>query len=679
MAAKKLPPPVVATDQLRKLEIFEGVPPKSMDALVAAAEGVVLNRDDMLQKPGKAREKDPYLNFVLAGQVGVAEFTEEAGKAELMAKKKEIFKKVGQTLAVFAYGDFYSDDFAVEADLCLYAIVETQVIRIRRSKAQGVLDAHPKLRERLRLHAEKWLTRIRYLRESGRDEVFDFYVKNGFSFSTRTKIRQLELCIDCDKCVQGCEERHGLSRIERFGPEVGLINFSITCRQCYDPRCLIDCNFDAIARDPLSHEIRIDMENCTGCSVCARSCPNDSIFVHELHDGMDLSLWDELGKKPPKKVAQKCDRCAGYDDMACIAACPTGSMIDALPEVIFGLEHGQTIDESCSTEPFERGWSYKATPRKLPKILYSLSGFITAASLLEWLLRRFAPDYSFIPVFTAEIAKGEAFNPGRGLGLFLGMIGAMCMIGTLPYVFRNRFETSFDKVAQSNSVARVAFSKYMWFSIHNALGVLGPALVLAHGNWNWHEWPSVGVWAMIFVVASGFLGQYLANQLPGKQYRNTRERSELDKGLMALSKEWGEHTRAVNLAEIMMQKPAEGAAAATENMGTLALFGLPRHRRHQAPLALVQPQIQRAREGEEQSPPSPARRDPRAATHPRAPRPLLPHGRTTRFAMEAVPHLLQHRTVPAHVPARRCRVRLPRHRAYRGPLLIRLFSSRTAG
>jgi Fe-S-cluster-containing hydrogenase component 2 len=568
MAAKRLPPPKVPAESIRKLEIFNGVPKAAMDAFIAKCEGVVLARDEMVTKP-EARNPDPYLNFVVAGQVGCGEFTPEAGKAEGMAKKKEIFKKVGQTLAVFAYGDFFADNFGADADLCLYAIVETQVVRVKQSEAEAVLNAHPKLRDKLRLHAEKWLTRIRYLREGGRDEVFDFYVKNGFSFSTRTKIRQLELCIDCDKCVQGCEERHGFSRIERFGPQVGLINFSITCRQCYDPRCLIDCNFDAIARDPASHEIRIDIERCTGCSVCARSCPNDSIFVHELHDGLDLSLWDDLGKKPPKKVAQKCDRCAGYDDMACISACPTGSMVDALPEVIFGLEHGQTIDESCSTEPFERGWSFKATPRVLPKLLYGMAALLTGASILEWVTRRWAPDFSFIPVFTSEIAKGEAFNPGRGFGLFLGIVGALCMIGTLPYVFRNRFESGFDKIAQNNTVARVAFSKYMWFSIHNALGALGPALVFLHGNLNFKEWPSVGVWSMILVVVSGFLGQYLANQLPGKQYRNTREQAELDRGLMALSKDWGEHTRAINVAELMMQNKPQKAGPTGENMGTL--------------------------------------------------------------------------------------------------------------
>lgn len=559
-AAKRLPPPTVSPDAIRKLEIFDGVPDAALSTLIAKAQGAVLNRDDMLATPQQP-VSDPYLNFIVAGQVGCGEWTEEAQKAVGAKAKAELFKKVGQTIAVFAYGDFFADDFAKKAGgLCLYAITEVQVVRVRASDAAAVLQQNPALQDRLRRHAERWLHRIRTLREEGgRDEIFDFYVKNGFSFSTRTKIRQLELCIDCDKCVVACEDRHGFARIERFGPQVGLINFSITCRQCYDPRCLIDCNFDAIARDPISHEIRIDLENCTGCSVCARSCPNDSIFIHEITPDMDQSLWEDLGKKAPKKVAQKCDRCAGYDDMACVAACPTGSMIDAVPELIFGLDAEKGIDESCSTRPFEEGWSERATPRALPKFLYGLSALLIVACTAEWIFRRWMPELAFLPVYADEVVKGDAFDSGRGLGLLFGIVGAVSMLGTLIYVVRNRFETTF-----------AAFGgKYLWFSVHNALGVLGPALVFLHGNLLFTKWPSVGVWAMLFVVASGFLGQYLANQLPGKQYRNTRERQDLDKGLVALSQQWGEHTRAVNVAELMMQARASAGPKDTENLGTL--------------------------------------------------------------------------------------------------------------
>ncbi len=563
MAAKKLPPPRAPAAALRTLEVFDGVSAKIMAELEAIAEPEILDRDAMLFQPGDKAPAETAMVFLITGQVGIGEHTEEAKKSVGKKAKAELFKKVGQTLAVFGHGDFWSDDFAAQAgDLCMYAITECQVLKIKSSQLTPILAKHGTLKDRLKKHAEKWFHRIRYLRESGgRDEVFDFYVKNGFSFSTRTKIRQLELCIDCDKCVVGCEERHGFARLERFGPQVGLINFSVSCRQCYDPRCLIDCNLDAIARDPISHEIRVNISHCTGCSVCARSCPNDSIFVYNITEDMDTSLWEAQGKKVPKKVATKCDRCAGYDDMACISACPTGSMIDATPEDIFGLESAKTIDQSCDTRPFEEGWSEQSTPRALPKVLYGLSAVLLFVCVAEWIWRRWMGDTFVLPLFADEVLGkrvGEGFTSGQGLGYWFGIVGASCMGATLIYVIRNRFEKTTNWMG----------GKYFWFSFHNALGVLGPAMVFVHGNLLFSKWPAIGVWAAIIVVISGFLGQYLASQLPGKEYRNSRDKQDLDGAITQLSSGWGEHTRSINVAEMMKELEAKKAAADVENMGT---------------------------------------------------------------------------------------------------------------
>ncbi|MCP4500194.1 MAG: hypothetical protein GY822_09570 [Deltaproteobacteria bacterium] len=562
MAAKKLPPPVPEAHLFRTLPLFDGVSNKWMDAVIEKAEGKTYLRDEMVQAPGALHAGEVCLNFVVAGQFGVGEHTAEAQKAVGMKAKAEVFKKVGQTTAVFGTGDFFADDFAEnDANLCIYSITEAQVLRISLADLEALLQKHSPLKERLRKHAESWLDRFRIMREdAGRSEIFDFYVKNGFSFSTRTKIRQLELCIDCDKCVQGCEERHGFPRLERFGPQVGLINFSVSCRQCYDPRCLSDCNFDAIARDNVSHEIRVNMEDCTGCGVCARGCPNDAIFVHAINESVDTSIWDDIGKKVPKKVAVKCDRCAGYDDMACISACPTGAMVDAAPELIFGLDVNQTTDLTCDSSPFEEGWSTGATARFLPRFLYGTSILILVACLLEWIFRRWIPENAFMPFFVEELNKrlGEGYDSGRGLGLWFGIFGASAMCATLIYVIRNRFD----------NLPGFFGGKYFWFSFHNALGVLGPALIFLHGNLMFSKWPAVGVWASLLVVASGFLGQYLANQIPGKQFKNTRERQELNRNMQSLSQEWGEHTRSVNVAEMMLEFEKEKASKNMDNMGT---------------------------------------------------------------------------------------------------------------
>jgi Fe-S-cluster-containing hydrogenase component 2 len=37
-----------------------------------------------------------------------------------------------------------------------------------------------------------------------------------------------------------------------------------------------------------------------------------------------------------KKLAIKCDLCAGYDNQACVQACPTGAAIRIQPTTFFG-------------------------------------------------------------------------------------------------------------------------------------------------------------------------------------------------------------------------------------------------------------------------------------------------------------------------------------------------------
>jgi Fe-S-cluster-containing hydrogenase component 2 len=37
-----------------------------------------------------------------------------------------------------------------------------------------------------------------------------------------------------------------------------------------------------------------------------------------------------------KKLAIKCDLCAGYDNQACVQACPTGAAIRVNPVAFFG-------------------------------------------------------------------------------------------------------------------------------------------------------------------------------------------------------------------------------------------------------------------------------------------------------------------------------------------------------
>jgi CRP-like cAMP-binding protein/Fe-S-cluster-containing hydrogenase component 2 len=150
------------------------------------------------------------------------------------------------------------------------------------------------------------------------------------------------ICTDCNNCVDACGRRHGYSRIERTGLQLGNMLFPSACRHCEDPVCLL-CSVNGIVREP-DGEIRIVPDNCIGCGACAERCPYDNIQMHELaeqeqgflskliHRSEEPSAEDQL----KQRIAVKCDLCAGYDYYACVHACPVGAAMRVDPVEVFG-------------------------------------------------------------------------------------------------------------------------------------------------------------------------------------------------------------------------------------------------------------------------------------------------------------------------------------------------------
>ncbi|MBV9615758.1 MAG: 4Fe-4S dicluster domain-containing protein, partial [Ktedonobacteraceae bacterium] len=175
------------------------------------------------------------------------------------------------------------------------------------------------------------------------------------------------------ECEDACERRHGHSRMNRKGMVVGNISIATACRQCQDPVCML-CSRAGIARMP-GGEVYIT-ESCIGCGICAERCPYDNISIVSLDeenfdDNNEIkSTWQQfstffakgagkergqkllpmaaapgpLNMQQPadafgemrKKLAIKCDLCAGYNNQACVQACPTGAAIRVNPVDFFG-------------------------------------------------------------------------------------------------------------------------------------------------------------------------------------------------------------------------------------------------------------------------------------------------------------------------------------------------------
>jgi CRP-like cAMP-binding protein/Fe-S-cluster-containing hydrogenase component 2 len=195
-------------------------------------------------------------------------------------------------------------------------------------------------------------------------------VSDGVVEGTEVLIIDLDKCIHCNECEYACERRHGHSRMNRKGKVIGNISITTTCRQCQDPVCML-CSRAGIARHP-NGEVYIT-ESCIGCGICAERCPYGAISIVSTDEEpvtqnpwQRFSEWFVKGsgqKRVPrmlpmlgqasggapdtsatrsgyeelrKKIAIKCDLCAGYRDQACVEACPAGAAMRIRPTHFFG-------------------------------------------------------------------------------------------------------------------------------------------------------------------------------------------------------------------------------------------------------------------------------------------------------------------------------------------------------
>ena len=74
-------------------------------------------------------------------------------------------------------------------------------------------------------------------------------VSDGVVEGTEVLVIDLDKCIHCNECEEACERRHGHSRMNRKGMVVGNISIATACRQCQDPVCML-CSRAGIARHP---------------------------------------------------------------------------------------------------------------------------------------------------------------------------------------------------------------------------------------------------------------------------------------------------------------------------------------------------------------------------------------------------------------------------------------------
>jgi Fe-S-cluster-containing hydrogenase component 2/CRP-like cAMP-binding protein len=364
---------------LKRMALFQGVSDADKQALIHHTPVKQYERDERLfaEDDRGGRPSRETLHILLEGFVKVARHT-MAGTGR--NKSNERIVAYRQSGDYFAGGlDLLGDGRAVSVT----AINRVRVAEVPRQAMLALLQQYPEVNQRFALRLREYLeTSIStqgYVLTSG--PLIDFpsmrvrpdaavqaglhsLVSDGVVEGTEVLVIDLDKCIHCSECEEACTRRHGHSRMNRKGMVVGNISIATACRQCQDPVCML-CSRAGIARHP-NGEVYIT-ESCIGCGICAERCPYGAISIINIEDEqVSRSSWQRFSKfftkgvnigaesnyvtpgpldtfqpldafdEMRKKVAIKCDLCAGYKDQACVEACPTGAAVRIQPTKFFG-------------------------------------------------------------------------------------------------------------------------------------------------------------------------------------------------------------------------------------------------------------------------------------------------------------------------------------------------------
>jgi NADPH-dependent 2,4-dienoyl-CoA reductase/sulfur reductase-like enzyme/pSer/pThr/pTyr-binding forkhead associated (FHA) protein/Fe-S-cluster-containing hydrogenase component 2/CRP-like cAMP-binding protein len=366
---------------LKRMSLFQGVSDADIHSLILQTPIKQYDRDESLfaENDQEGRPSRETLHILLEGFVKVARHT-SIGTGH--HKSDEVIIAYRQGGDYFAGGlDLLGDGRAVS----VRAINRVRVAEVPRQVMLALFQHYPEVNYRfalrLREYVETSVSAQGYALTSSPLQAFHYtnvppdgavqdglhsLVSDGVVEGTEVLVIDLDKCIHCSECEEACERRHGQSRMNRKGMVVGNISIATACRQCQDPVCML-CSRAGIARHP-NGEVYIT-ESCIGCGICAERCPYGAISIVNIEDDKHISrsswqrfssFFTNLGMKDTiaspyvtsgpldthqphnafdemrKKVAIKCDLCAGYKDQACVEACPAGAAVRIQPIKFFG-------------------------------------------------------------------------------------------------------------------------------------------------------------------------------------------------------------------------------------------------------------------------------------------------------------------------------------------------------
>ena len=367
---------------LKRMSLFQGVSDADIHALIQQTPVKTYDRDGLLfaENDREGRPSRETLHIILEGFMKVARHTSVSTGHHKSDETIIAYRQAGD---YFAGGlDLLGDGRAVSVK----AINRVRVAEVPRQVILALFQHYPEVNHRFALRLREYVetsvsaqgyaltsspligfSSINGLPDGAVQDGLHSLVSDGVVEGTEVLVIDLDKCIHCSECEEACARRHGQSRMNRKGMVVGNISIATACRQCQDPVCML-CSRAGIARHP-NGEVYIT-ESCIGCGICAERCPYGAISIVNIKNDEQIShsSWqrfsnfftNRIGMRDTiaspfvtqgpldtfqprdaideirKKVAIKCDLCAGYKDQACVEACPTGAAFRIQPTDFFG-------------------------------------------------------------------------------------------------------------------------------------------------------------------------------------------------------------------------------------------------------------------------------------------------------------------------------------------------------
>jgi Fe-S-cluster-containing hydrogenase component 2 len=602
------PPGAAAADHLdpswtalRGVPLFSAAGDDVLRELTAAqlVHRLEVPRDTLLEIPATVSGA---LCLVIAGQVSIGVFDPAAlvarGRQQRDAALGEhdgtllppgpLARAARRNLALFTDGELFNLDAITQVTsddrLAAFSLSRVVVLVIAGAAVRWLAGAAPGVEQAV--GAALALTNARLRSITGiKHEILDFYVRNGLSVAGPTvRLRQLDLCIDCKQCEEACEDRHGAQRLTLGGYELGVLDFVYTCRTCSDARCLSPCEHDAIKRDAATGEVVIHEDRCIGCSLCALSCPYGAInminvaepeletynpqFKARLDNTGKLGFGPGKGRKAQaRRIANKCDHCAGHADQACVSACPTGSLIEISPATLFRERAAPTGKRTrldvLPSAPFVDGIAVRDSgaarvrTRKLSLLIWVLGlgafGGVLAEVMLRWFRPTWSASYYLMQREGTDAALAElnvSYLAGTRLALTCGYLGTALMVLSMAYLLQRRFGWFY----------RTATNQF-WLDVHLMTGIVGPLFIVLHSALRLTTWVSIPFWSMTAVVVSGVLGRYLYTLVPSLTSKHDLAILDHRRAITELAKD---HPAAGDHAYRLMEREAQRSAGAWE-------------------------------------------------------------------------------------------------------------------